>query len=82
MFYGIFLKKKLIKNCLCMNKFKIRPSNVFLIEIIKPIAYMPIDKYQQWASYNNGRFYISRGPRGYISVSEKSVKVLAQRIVY
>lgn len=55
------------------------PENVFLIQINKAIAYMPIDNYVQWATKGPGeRFYINRKSAGYISISSKNVTVLAQ----
>lgn len=62
---------------------RITPSNVYLIEILKPIAYMFIDNYIQWASEDPGkRFYVKRGAAGYISISSKNVTILAQKINY
>lgn len=62
---------------------KVLPSNVYLIEINKPIAYMPLDKYVQYATKGPGeRFYVDRGSAGGLSISSKSVTVLAQRITY
>jgi hypothetical protein len=65
------------------QKFIVRPSNVYLIEIIKPIAYLPLDKYTQYASKGPGeRFYINKGAAGRKSIGAKSVKILAQCVVY
>lgn len=62
---------------------KTYPSNVYLIRIEKPIAYMPIDNYVQWASKGPGeRFFINRKSAGHISISAKNVTVLAQKIDY
>lgn len=62
---------------------RIVPSNVYLVRIEKPIAYMPVDRYVQWASKGPGeRFYVNRGPAGGRSIGAKSVTVLAQRIMY
>jgi hypothetical protein len=60
------------------------PSNVYLIEILIPIAYMPLDKYIQEASFNpyTNRFYVRKGAAGATSVSIKNVKVLAQNIYF
>lgn len=58
---------------------RVIPENVFLIQINKAIAYMPIDNYVQWATKGPGeRFYINRKSAGHISISSKSVTVLAQ----
>ena len=44
---------------------------------------MPIDNYTQWASKGPGeRFFINRKSAGHISISAKSVTVLAQKIDY
>ena len=52
--------------------------NTYLIEITKPIAYMPRDKYIQTASKGPGnRFYINKGAAGGRSISDKHVKILA-----
>jgi hypothetical protein len=65
------------------QKFVVAPSNVYLIEILKPIAYLPLDMYIQYASKGPGeRFFIHKGARGVKSISAKSVEVLAQCIVY
>jgi len=62
---------------------EIHPSNVYLIEIIKPVAYMPLDNYIQYASKGPGeRFYVNRKAAGGLSISAKKVKVLAQCIMY
>ena len=60
------------------------PSNVYLIEILKPIAYMPVDRYIQEASFNpqTNLFYISRGERGAAVVSLRNVRILAQNIYF
>lgn len=65
------------------QKLVVRPSNVYLIEIIRPIGYLPLDKYIQYASKGPGeRFYIDKGPAGRKSIGAESVKILAQCIVY
>jgi hypothetical protein len=65
------------------QEFVVRPSNVYLIEILKPIAYLPLDKYIQYASRGPGeRFYIDKGAAGRKSIGAKSVKILAQCVVY
>jgi hypothetical protein len=65
------------------QKFIVRPSNVYLIEIIRPIGYLPLDKYTQYASKGPGeRFYIDKGAAGRKSIGAKSVRVLAQCIIY
>jgi len=62
---------------------EIHPSNVYLIELLKPVAYMPIDNYIQYASKGPGdRFYVNRKSRGHLSISAKNVKILAQCITY
>ena len=62
---------------------EVHPSNVYLIEITKPVAYMPLDNYIQYASKGPGdRFYVSRKSRGCLSISAKKVKILAQCITY
>jgi hypothetical protein len=67
------LKKKLV----------ISPSNVYLVEILKPIAYLPLDRYIQEASKGPGeRFYISKGSAGHKSIGACSVRILAQNIIY
>jgi len=44
---------------------------------------MDHDKYTQWASKGpQGRFYVNRGAAGGISISEKRVTILAQKILY
>jgi hypothetical protein len=65
------------------QKFIVKPSNVYLIEIIRPIGYLPLDKYIQYASKGPGeRFYIDKGAAGRKSIGAKSVKILAQCIIY
>lgn len=65
------------------KRFIIEPSNVYLIEILKPIAYLPLDMYIQYASKGPGeRFFIRKRSVGGKSISAKSVKVLAQNIIY
>jgi hypothetical protein len=66
---------------------KAYPTNVFLIEILKPLAHMSIDMYIQEAtlSYDKRLFFVRRSPkggRGVTSVSVKNVKILAQNIIY
>lgn len=59
------------------------PSNVYLIEIQGAVAYMPLEMYTQWATLGPGnRFYVSRGAKGYLSISSKRCTILAQQIVY
>ena len=55
-------------------------SNTYLIEILKPIAYMPTDMYIQEAtlSYDKKKFYASRGSRGAVTISIKSVRIIKQ----
>jgi F0F1-type ATP synthase epsilon subunit len=66
-----------------MKKMKVMPSNVYLIEINKPIAYMDMDKYIQEATKGpSERFYINLGSAGHISISSKSVTILAQNIYF
>lgn len=65
------------------QKFIIEPSNVYLVEINIPIAYLPLDMYTQYATKGPGeRFFIRKGSRGVKSISTKSVTVLAQDLVY
>jgi hypothetical protein len=65
------------------NKIRVIPSNVYLVEILKPIAYLSLDKYIQEASYGPGeRFYINRGSAKNISISAKNVDILAQNLIY
>lgn len=62
---------------------KVYPSNVYLVEIIKPIAYLAPEYYIQYASKGPGdRFYINKGSAGHKSIGVKSVNILAQRIWY
>ena len=62
---------------------KVVPLNLFYIKIHKAIAYMPVDMYTQWASKGpKDRLYVSRGVAGGLSISEKNVTILAQRIAY
>ena len=62
---------------------KVRPSNVYLIKIHKPLAYMDPKYRTQWALKGPGeRFYINRGAAGGISISTKRVTILAQGILY
>jgi hypothetical protein len=62
---------------------KIIPGNTYLIEITKILAYMPLDRYTQWASKGPGeRFFVKKGSSGGTSISSKNVIVLAQSIVY
>lgn len=66
-----------------MGKLKVMPSNVYLIEINKPIAYMDMDKYIQEATKGpSERFYINRGSGGHMSISSKNVTILAQSIYF
>lgn len=69
-----------------MNSIKqmtVIPTRTYLIQINKPIAYMPIDMYTQWASMSeNNKFYVSRGSRGHLSISAKNVTILAQQIIF
>jgi hypothetical protein len=65
------------------QKFVTIPSNVYLIEINITIAYLPLDKYTQYATKGPGeRFFIRKGTAGTKSISSKSVTVLAQKILY
>lgn len=65
------------------SKIKITPSNVYLIEIIKPIAFLSFDRYIQEATKGpDNRFYIDKGSPGRKSIGDKSVKILAQNINY
>jgi hypothetical protein len=65
------------------EKFVIHPSNVYLVEILKPIAYLSLDKYIQEASKGPGeRFYINRGAAKHLSISSKNVRILAQNIIF
>ena len=62
---------------------EVHPSNVYLIEILKPIAYLPLDMYIQYASKGPGeRFFIHKGAAGAKSIGAKNVKILAQCITY
>ena len=73
----MFLNLKLVYD------MRVIPSNVYLIEILITIAFMPIDNYTQWATKGPGnKFYINRKGRGGLSISEKNVKILAQQIIY
>ena len=63
------------------------PSNVYLIEILKPIAHMSIDIYTQEAtlSYDKRLFFVKRSPKGgkgVTSISVKNVRILAQHIYF
>jgi hypothetical protein len=61
----------------------VRPVNDYLIKILGIVAYMPVDRYIQWASKGpKGRFYVDRGAAGGLSISEKRVIILAQKISY
>lgn len=65
------------------KKLKVSPSNVYLIEILIPIAYLSLDRYIQYASKGPGeRFFIRKGSSGVKSISSKNVIVLAQNIIY
>lgn len=65
------------------EKFVVVPSNVYLIEINIPIAYLPLDMYTQYASKGPGeRFFIRKRSAGVKSISAKNVTVLAQNILY
>ena len=62
---------------------KITPANSYLIKILGTVAYMPVDRYTQWASLGpEGRFYVWRGAAGGLSISQKRVVILAQKIHY
>jgi hypothetical protein len=62
---------------------RVEKSNIYLIQINKPIAYMDQDLYVQEATKGPcERFFIHRGVAGPISISSKSVTVLAQNIYY
>lgn len=61
----------------------VKASNVYLIEILIPIAYLPLDMYIQYASKGPGeRFFIRKGSAGVKSISSKNVNILAQDIIY
>jgi len=61
----------------------VQPTNVYLIKIHGPVAYMDVDKYTQFASKGpEGRFYVNRGAAGGLSISDKRVTILAQGIMY
>lgn len=65
------------------QEFVVTPSNVYLVEILIPIGFLPLDKYIQYATKGPGkRFFIRKGSAGVKSISEKSVRVLAQEIIY
>jgi hypothetical protein len=65
------------------EKLIIHPSTVYLVEILKPIKYLSLDKYIQEASKGPGeRFYINRGAAKHLSIGSKSVRILAQNIIY
>lgn len=75
--------KTCLMNTIKQKQMKVSPTNVFLIEITKAIAFMPMDMYTQWASRSeNNKFYVSRGARGYVSISAKNVTILAQQIIF
>ena len=48
------------------------------VEIIKPVAYLPLEKYRQWVtiSQDGKKVYIDRGPRGRMTIGIKSVKII------
>ena len=50
----------------------------YLVEITKPIAYMPLDMYIQEVSIwkDCKRVYVHRGASGGLSISIKNVKIL------
>lgn len=55
-------------------------SNTYLIEILKPIAYMPTELYIQEAtlSHDKKKFYAKRGSRGIVTISVKSARIIKQ----
>jgi len=63
---------------------EIQASNVYLIEILKTVAFLPLEMYIQEAtlSHDKKRFYISRGPAGNLTLGAKNCKVLACGILY
>jgi len=61
----------------------VKQINSYLIKINRPIAYMPLEMYIQYATKGPiGRFYVSRGASGGISISEKNVTILPCGIVF
>lgn len=60
----------------------IEPTNKHLIRIEKPIARMPLDMYEQWATLSEDKrlYYIRKGSSGVGQVSVKHVSVLAIKI--
>ena len=63
---------------------RVAQSNTYLVEILIPMAYMPLDRYVQEATKGpEGRFFVTygRGTQGR-SISEKNVRVLASGIIY
>jgi hypothetical protein len=62
------------------------PNNLkpgtYLIRILKPLAYMDLDKYIQFANYNSiqKRFFVHKGAAGWKSIGLKSVEILASPI--
>lgn len=58
---------------------QVTQSNVYLIRIEKPVAYLPLHLYEQWATLSTDKrlFYFSRGGRGIAQVSVENVTVLA-----
>lgn len=58
-------------------------SNCYLVKILISIAYMPVDRYIQTASKGPGeRFYVTRGSSGGLSISSKSVEILACGVIF
>jgi hypothetical protein len=54
-------------------------NNSYFIRIEIPIAFMPINLYEQWATLSSDKrlFYFSRGGRGVAQVSVDKVTILA-----
>jgi hypothetical protein len=66
-----------------MSDIAMMKLNTYLVRIEKALAYMPLDKYTQWASGRApGRLYVKRGCGGGISISSKSVTILAQGVCF
>lgn len=62
---------------------RVSPTQIFLIEIHGHVKWMDRDKYTQWAFRSPpGRFYVNRGAAGGLSISDKRVTILAQKILY
>lgn len=62
---------------------KTHKTNVYLVRILIPIAYMPPEKYIQEATFGpKGRVYIHKGAAGGKSIGAKSVKILACGVMF